>query len=88
MPSMEGMLSSHEAAKYLGVCRFTLSKYRSDGMRGKRLRAYRVGGKFFFDRADLDAWMTVTGDPAPSVKPSKADNSAAREYLRQNGYRV
>lgn len=82
------MLTLTEAAKHMNVCKHTISRWHLYGVNGRKLRAIIRGCRVLFDRDDMEAFLIKTGDPAPSVKPPKADNSAAREYLRQNGYRI
>jgi excisionase family DNA binding protein len=52
------LLSTEQAAAYLGVTRNTLRKYRKQG----RIRSFRVGDKLIkYDPADLNEFLRELG---------------------------
>lgn len=54
---MSALLTSEQAAQYLGVSHWTLARWRSDEYPG-RPPALRVGAKLLrYRKADLDAWL-------------------------------
>lgn len=87
MASVENLLKTKDAAKYLGVHHETMKVYRDVGYHGKKLRAIKVGGRYWYDPADLDAWMTPTATPA-TKRPARNTDShrRAKEFLKEMGY--
>ncbi len=55
LPSPASLLTCREAAQYLRKSERTIRLYVAQ----QRLRAYRVGGGVRYDRADLDALVTI-----------------------------
>jgi Helix-turn-helix domain len=51
----DGRLSHTDAAKYLGMAEKTLAMWR---LCGKGPRSVKVGGRVFYYRRDLDAFIT------------------------------
>ena len=53
----EGWLDARNAAAYLGMSTNTFDKYRYQS--NPKLNGYRVGGKIFYSRSDLDAFVKL-----------------------------
>jgi DNA-binding transcriptional MerR regulator len=49
-------LSTAEASKYTGIAESTLRYYRHAGIGPV---SYAIGGKVFYDIADIDAWIAA-----------------------------
>lgn len=49
----KGKMTTGEAAERLGVDHSTVSKWASVGCNGIFLRATKIGGRWFYDEADL-----------------------------------
>ncbi|MCZ4536236.1 helix-turn-helix domain-containing protein [Gordonia terrae] len=49
-------MSVAETAEYLGIAKQTLYGLRH---RGQGPVGYRIGGRAFYDRADVDAWIAA-----------------------------
>lgn len=87
MASTETLLKPKDAAKYLGVHKVTLTVYRNVGYRGKKLRAIRIGGRYWYDPADLDAWMIASQPATPKQRAKDSESHRrAKEYLKRQGY--
>lgn len=87
MASTENLLRPKDAARYLGVHRDTLTSYRDVGYRGKKLRAIRIGGRYWYDPADLDAWMVASQPATPKQRAKDSESHRrAKEYLERQGY--
>ncbi|CAA7613492.1 AlpA family transcriptional regulator [Magnetospirillum sp. UT-4] len=63
----DGRLSRKDAAAYLGLKPQTLTKMAAAG---KGPRRVRLGGKVYYYKADLDAFIAVGGDGVISVRRS------------------
>lgn len=60
----EPQLLTAEAADYVGLSFGTLNIYR---YRGVGPKGSRIGGRVYYDRADLDAWMELRASGKWSV---------------------
>jgi excisionase family DNA binding protein len=62
------MLTVIESAEKVGVSVSTVRRWIDDGVRGRKLRAYRVGGVIRIEPRDLDEFMLPTcASPRPAV---------------------
>ncbi len=57
----DGRLSRRDAASYLGLAEKTLAMW---ALNGKGPRQVKVGGRVFYFKDDLDAF--ISGDPLPA----------------------
>lgn len=57
----DGRLSRRDAASYLGLAEKTLAMW---ALNGKGPRKVKVGGRVFYFKDDLDAF--ISGDPLPA----------------------
>lgn len=57
----DGRMSRHDAAKYLGLKEKTLAMW---SLAGKGPRSLKVGGRVFYYRSDLDAFIRGEGAAA------------------------
>ena len=87
MTNTETLLRTRDAIKYLRVSNATISRYRDVGYRGRKLRAIRIGGRYWYDPADLDAWMVASQPATPKQRAKDSESHRrAKEYLERQGY--
>ena len=61
MAELSLLLDERQVSRYLGVSVSFLRKARSEGAPGQRTQAppfVRVGGRVYYRRVDLDAWVS------------------------------
>ena len=67
------LLNSDEACQYLGIAKSTLYKHTSSG----KIAFYRPNGKLiFFNREELDLWLT--SKRIPTLSELKLNSNAER----------
>lgn len=77
--SQKGVLNFKEACEFLDLKPSTLYHFTSQ----RKIPFYNPGGKkLYFDRAELESWMTSRRNASVEDSDSQADN-----YLSGNGFR-
>ncbi len=61
-------LTVRETAVAVGACVATVHRWRSAGIRGRKLRFIRFGGKSFVLRSELESFLADLSDPQPAVR--------------------
>jgi excisionase family DNA binding protein len=73
----------NEVAKQLKVHVATVYRWTFQGVRGKRLRSFLIGGRRYISRADLDAFLLPSDFTDPPVAAERSLH--AQERLRSFG---
>ncbi len=61
------LMTPNETAKYIRMTPAALSVFRSRGHGGPTY--VKLGGRYFYRKADVDAWLEANTHPQPLEKP-------------------
>lgn len=76
-------LTLKQACKRLGITRSTFIRWATVGVDGKRLSAFKRGGRWFTTEGAIDGFKTFPGEAGETAFASSQTQSAVRRELRE-----
>ncbi len=74
------LMTPHETAKYIRMTTAALSVFRTRGYGGPTY--IKLGGRYFYRKTDVDAWVDANTHPQEPVKPKASRITNAVKALR------
>lgn len=70
------LMTSEEVAAYVRMTPVALFNFRKRGFGGPTY--IKLGGRYFYRKADVDAWVDANTHPQPTAQPEQTRRTSSR----------